>query len=491
VSSDLDLDPLLKRLHLANARRAWRDLVQRAEKEQWSYDALLLTLFSEEVAHRRGTRLTRAVSAAAFPFLRTIDEFDFTYQSTLRLTTIGSLLTPDFVTEGHSVILEGKPGRGKTHLAIALAYRAMQNGFDALFTTAAELIDELSAASKDGRLRDALARYIKPHVLVVDEVGYLPYGDDAASVLYHVVNDRHIRRRAMVFTTNKHPKRWGDVLHDDDLAEAIVDRVLERGRLLRLDGPSLRTKHLPDDELQLNQDIHGDRRVSGKDTAEFPERTRVLDLRQFQCVRDACRRLVVICRLCDHGQMYCPVTCREVGRRASRRRSKAAYWRSKKGKRATAARMTLLRASRKIVTDAGREEVGLSEKVSVAAAAFTTEVTPPAAEETTDERHLDGHLAGAERDACDRDGGPERDDLEGAAPAETGPPAGDGDAARSGGAVAGGEGPRCAQCGRLGWGVRLGFLSRRIPGLRGAALHPGLGPRVPSGPPPPRPRRRR
>jgi DNA replication protein DnaC len=273
VSSDLDLDPLLKRLHLANARRAWRDLVQRAEKEQWSYDALLLTLFSEEVAHRRGTRLTRAVSAAALPFLRTIDEFDFTYQSTLRLTTIGSLLTPDFVTEGHSVILEGKPGRGKTHLAIALAYRAMQNGFDALFTTAAELIDELSAASKDGQLRDALARYIKPHVLVVDEVGYLPYGDDAASVLYHVVNDRHIRHRAMVFTTNKHPKRWGDVLHDDDLAEAIVDRVLERGRLLRLDGPSLRTKHLPDDELQLNQDIQGDRRVSGKDPAEFPERT--------------------------------------------------------------------------------------------------------------------------------------------------------------------------------------------------------------------------
>jgi DNA replication protein DnaC len=276
VSSDLDLDldPFLKRLHLANARRVWRDLVQRAEKEEWAYEALLLTLFSEEVAHRRGTRLTRAVRAAAFPFLRTIDEFDFTYQSTLRLTTIGSLLTPDFVTEGHAVILEGKPGRGKTHLAIALAYRAMQNGFDALFTTAAALIEELSAAGRDGHLRDALARYMKPHVLVVDEVGYLPYGDDAASVLYHVVNDRHIRRRSMIFTTNKHPKRWGDVLHDDDLAEAIVDRVLERGRLLRLDGPSLRTKHLPDDELRIDdQDVPGDRRVSGKGPAEFPERT--------------------------------------------------------------------------------------------------------------------------------------------------------------------------------------------------------------------------
>ena len=269
-----DLEPLLKRLHLANARRVWRDLVVRAEKEEWTYEALLHTLFAEEVAHRRGTRLARAVRAAGFPFLRTIDEFDFTYQSTLRLTTIGSLLTPDFVTEGNSVILEGKPGRGKTHLAIAIAYRAMQHGFDALFVTAAKLIDELSAASRDGRLRDALAVYMKPHVLVVDEVGYLAYGDDAANVLYHVVNDRHIRRRAMVFTTNKHPKRWGSVLHDDDLADAIVDRILERGRLLRLDGPSVRTKHLPDDELQIDDhETTGGRRVSGKEAAEFPERT--------------------------------------------------------------------------------------------------------------------------------------------------------------------------------------------------------------------------
>jgi DNA replication protein DnaC len=268
-----ELDPILKRLHLANARRVWRDLVQRAEKEEWTYEALLQTLFAEEVAHRRGTRLARAVRAANFPFLRTIDEFDFTYQSTLRLTTIGSLLTPDSVTEGHSVILEGKPGRGKTHLAIAIAYRALQNGFDALFVTAAKLIDELSAASRDGRLRDALAVYMRPHVLVVDEVGYLAYGDDAANVLYHVVNDRHIRRRAMVFTTNKHPRRWGAVLHDDDLADAIVDRILERGRLLRLDGPSVRTKHLPDDLLADDLETTGGRRISGRQVAEFPEPT--------------------------------------------------------------------------------------------------------------------------------------------------------------------------------------------------------------------------
>lgn len=269
-----DLDPFLKRLHLANARRVWRDLVQRAEKEDWSYETLLHTLFAEEVAHRRGTRLNRAVRAAEFPFLRTIDEFDFSYQSTLRLTTMGSLLSPDFITEGRNVILEGKPGRGKTHLAIAIAYRAMQNGFDAKFTTAADLIEDLSAASREGEMREALATYVRPHVLVVDEVGYLTYGADAANVLYHVVNDRHIRRRSMVFTTNKNPKRWGAVLHDDDLADAIVDRILERGRHLRLDGPSIRTKHLPDEELGGDdQDETGSRRVSGIGAAEFPEPT--------------------------------------------------------------------------------------------------------------------------------------------------------------------------------------------------------------------------
>lgn len=274
-----DLDVFLKRLSLANARRIWRELVQRAEKEDWPYDQLLHTLFAEEIAHRRGTRLTRAVRAAKFPFLRTVEEFDFTYQSTLRLTTIGSMLAPDFVTEGRSVILEGKPGRGKTHLAVAIAYRAMQNGFDARFTTAAELIDDLSSATRDGTWRDVLAEYVRPHVLVVDEVGYLAYGDDAANVLYHVVNDRHIKRRAMVFTTNKNPKRWGAALHDDDLAEAIVDRILERGRLLRLDGPSVRTKHLPVDELAGDdQNTEASSKVSGIAAAKFPEPTRLLDM---------------------------------------------------------------------------------------------------------------------------------------------------------------------------------------------------------------------
>ena len=162
---DQDLDALFKRLHLANARRVWRDLVQRAERETWTYRDFLTLLVAEEIAHRQQTRLTRLTRRAHFPFLKTIDDFQFTYQSTVRLTVLGSALSPDFVTDGRSVIFGGKPGRGKTHLAVAIAYRAIQNGFDAFFTTAAMLIDDLSAAFRTGELAQALPTYTHPAVL--------------------------------------------------------------------------------------------------------------------------------------------------------------------------------------------------------------------------------------------------------------------------------------------------------------------------------------
>jgi DNA replication protein DnaC len=103
----------------------------------------------------------------------------------VRLALLGSALSADFVTEGRSLIFTGKPGRGKTHLAVAIAYRAIHNGFDVLFVTAAALIDELSAAFRAGARAKALPRYTHPAVLVVDEVGYLTYGTDAANMLSH------------------------------------------------------------------------------------------------------------------------------------------------------------------------------------------------------------------------------------------------------------------------------------------------------------------
>ena len=244
----VDLDGLLRRLHLPTIRRLYPELEDRAEVEGLSHRDYLAVLVAEEVAHRAETRIQRATRKARFPFLRTIEEFDFKLQTSVRLSLLGSYLGPELVTEGRSLILGGRSGRGKTHLAVSIAYRAIQNGYDARFTTAAQLIDELSAAARDGRLSEELLPYLQPHVLVIDEVGYLTYSPDAANVLFQVVDHRYLHKKPMLFTTNKPLSQWGRVLHDPDLAEAITDRVLERGRLIQLRGPSHRTRHLKNTE---------------------------------------------------------------------------------------------------------------------------------------------------------------------------------------------------------------------------------------------------
>src|SRR6201987_566033 len=185
------LESLFRRLNLAHTRRIYQDLADRAEKENWSYRDFLALLLAEEVAHRKQTRLQRFTRKAHFPFFKTIEEFDFSLQTTLRLSLLGSYLGPDFVSEGRSLIFYGKTGRGKTHLAVAIGYRAIQNGFETLCATAAELIEELSNASRRGQLQEALLTYNRPPVLLIDATGYLSYGPDAANVLFHVVNCRH------------------------------------------------------------------------------------------------------------------------------------------------------------------------------------------------------------------------------------------------------------------------------------------------------------
>lgn len=241
--SHIDLNALLKRLCLATVARVLGDFEARAAAESWTHREFLVRLMAEEVAHRTGTRITRLARRAHFPYFKTIEEFDFTFQSSLRRQQLGPFLGPEFVTEGRNLVLSGGPGRGKTHIAIALAYRAIQNGFDARFVTATALIDELAQAAHNGVLRDATAAYVQPHVLVIDEVGYLHHANAAANVLYGVIDQRCLRRRPIVLTTNKKLRQWGEVLHDPQLAEALLDRILERGQHITLGGKSWRTKN--------------------------------------------------------------------------------------------------------------------------------------------------------------------------------------------------------------------------------------------------------
>lgn len=239
---DIDLHALLKRLHLPTVKRLLPEMEVRAAREGWTYRDFLAQLIAEECAHRNQTRIDKAVRAAQFPFLRTVEGFDFTFQPTVSPKVLGPYLGPDFVTEGRNLVLIGKPGRGKTHIAIAIAYRAIQNRFLARFVKAGNLIDDLARQSRLGNLTEATDRYVQPDVLVIDEVGYLHHQDRAANVLYDVIDRRCTLGRPIIFTTNKEVSDWGWVLHDPQLAEVLLDRVLERGDVIRLGGLSHRTR---------------------------------------------------------------------------------------------------------------------------------------------------------------------------------------------------------------------------------------------------------
>lgn len=246
--ADIDLLAMLKRVRLPTVANVLPQFIERSAAEGWSHRDFLAAILAEEVAHRETTRIQRAASLARFPYLKTIEEFDFIFQSSIKRSLLGPFLDPDFVTNGRNLVMAGKPGLGKTHLAIAIAYKAIQHGHDARFIGASDLIDDLAAAAKEGRLRETTAVYLEPHVLIIDEVGYLQHADNAANLIYGVIDGRCHRKRPMIFTTNKPLREWGEVLHDRHLAEAILDRILEHGTHIELAGRSWRTRN-PDGEL--------------------------------------------------------------------------------------------------------------------------------------------------------------------------------------------------------------------------------------------------
>lgn len=199
------------------------------------------TSLVREALHEHETAETR-LARARLPFLTTIEAFDFSVQPALRIEHLAFQLSASFVAKGESLILTGKPGRGKTHLAVAIAQRAIAHGCDVLFVSASRLVDSVACHVARGRGRGAWQRYLRASLLVLDDIGFALHNASAASILFQIVSERHRLGRSMIVTANKPPEQWGELLGNQDAGDAIMERLLEAGAHIELGGPSMRTR---------------------------------------------------------------------------------------------------------------------------------------------------------------------------------------------------------------------------------------------------------
>jgi len=174
---------------------------------------------------RRSRYLRARLQLAHLPFVKTFDQFDFSFQPSIDEKQIRELRSLRFLHEASNVILLGPPGVGKTHLNVALAEATIQSGFGAYFITAHDLVADLGRAYREGRLDRRMRVYLAPKVLIIDEMGYLPLDELGATILFQLVSARY-ERGSIILTSNKSYGDWGSIFGDPIIATAILDRLL-------------------------------------------------------------------------------------------------------------------------------------------------------------------------------------------------------------------------------------------------------------------------
>src|SRR5581483_3584605 len=216
-------------------------LLEQASKKEPSYADFLTDLLACEVDARRSRYLRARLQLAHLPFLKTFDQFDFSFQPSIDERQIRELRSLRFIHEASNVVFLGPPGVGKTHLSVALAEAAIQAGCGAYFRTAHDLVTDLGRAYREGRLDRRLRVYLAPKVLIIDEMGYLPLDELGATIFFQLVSARY-ERGSIILSSNKSYRDWGSIFGDPIIATAILNRLLHRSTTVNLRGESYRLK---------------------------------------------------------------------------------------------------------------------------------------------------------------------------------------------------------------------------------------------------------